>query len=83
MNTENIAKHLRVLWRTDRIIADIRLRHMLIGLGMRAFSGITVGLFGAAIGIHWSLGLSAAVLMALLITLFRRASRAGPPAGAT
>jgi MFS family permease len=43
------------------------------GLGMRAFSGITVGLFGAAIGIHWSLGLSAVVLLALLLILHRRA----------
>jgi MFS family permease len=41
-------------------------------LGMRAFSGITVGLFGAAIGIHWSLGLSAAVLLAFLLVLHRR-----------
>jgi MFS family permease len=45
------------------------------GLGMRAFSGITVGLFGAAIGIHWSLGLSAAVLLALLVLLYHRAAR--------
>jgi MFS family permease len=45
------------------------------GLGMRAFSGITVGLFGAAIGIHWSLGLSAALLLALLLVLDRRAAR--------
>jgi MFS family permease len=43
------------------------------GLGMRAFSGITVGLLGAAIGIHWSLGLSAAVLLSLLLVLHRRA----------
>jgi MFS family permease len=42
------------------------------GLGMRAFSGITIGLLGAAIGIHWSLGLSAAVLLALLLVLHRR-----------
>ena len=47
------------------------------GLGMRAFSGITVGLLGAAIGIHWSLGLSAAVLLALLIALYRRTMRNG------
>jgi MFS family permease len=47
------------------------------GLGMRAFSGITVGLFGAAIGIHWSLGLSAVVLLALLLTLLRRATQDG------
>jgi MFS family permease len=44
------------------------------GLGMRAFSGITVGLLGAAIGIHWSLGLSAAVLLAFLLILHRRAA---------
>lgn len=52
---------------------DIRGRvvglYNMAGLGMRAFSGITVGVSGAAIGIHWSLGLSAAVLLALLILL--------------
>jgi MFS family permease len=31
--------------------------------GLRAGSGFTVGLLGAAIGIHWSLGLSAAALL--------------------
>ncbi|WP_028181888.1 MULTISPECIES: MFS transporter [Bradyrhizobium] len=45
------------------------------GLGMRAFSGITVGLFGAAIGIHWSLGLSALLLLALLCLLYGRATK--------
>jgi predicted MFS family arabinose efflux permease len=30
--------------------------------GLRAGSGFTVGLFGAAVGIHWSLGLSAGAL---------------------
>jgi MFS family permease len=49
------------------------------GLGMRAFSGITVGLFGAAIGIHWSLGVSAAVLLAFLLVLYRRAAKSGSP----
>jgi hypothetical protein len=33
VNSENIVRNLRVLWRTDRIIADIRMRHLLIGLG--------------------------------------------------
>jgi hypothetical protein len=47
------------------------------GLGMRAFSGITVGLLGAAIGKHWSLGLSAAVLLAFLLILHRRAVKYG------
>jgi MFS family permease len=32
--------------------------------GLRFGSGITVGLFGAIVGIHWSLGLSAAALCA-------------------
>lgn len=45
MNTENVVKHLRVLWRTDRIIADIRLRHLLIGLGLRAFAAL-IAAFG-------------------------------------
>jgi MFS family permease len=61
--------------------ADIRGRvvglYSMAGLGMRAFSGITVGLLGAAIGIHWSLGLSAAVLSAFLFVLNRRAARNG------
>lgn len=47
------------------------------GLGMRAFSGITVGLAGAAIGIHWSLGASAAVLLVFLLFLYGRVARAG------
>jgi MFS family permease len=59
--------------------ADIRGRVVglfnMAGLGMRAFSGITVGLFGAAIGIHWSLGLSATVLLALLVVLHYRAAK--------
>lgn len=50
------------------------------GLGMRAFSGITIGVAGAAIGIHWSLGLSAAVLLALLCLLYGRAARKPSPA---
>ena len=45
MNTENVVKHLRVLWRTDRIIADIRMRHMLTGMGLRAFAAL-IAAFG-------------------------------------
>lgn len=45
MNTENVVKHLRILWRTDRIIADIRMRHMLVGLGLRAFAAL-IAAFG-------------------------------------
>lgn len=43
MNTENVVKNLRVLWRTDRIIAEIRMRHLLVGLGLRAFAALIAG----------------------------------------
>jgi MFS family permease len=39
-------------------------------LGMRAFSGVTVGLVGNAIGIHWSLALSAGALWIAVSSLF-------------
>ena len=47
MNTENLVKHLRVLWRTDKIIADIRMRHLLAGLGLRAFAALIAAFAGA------------------------------------
>jgi MFS family permease len=56
--------------------APANLRGRLIGLfhmssnGMRAFSGVTVGVLGGFIGVHWSLGLSAAALLAVTIGLF-------------
>jgi hypothetical protein len=37
--------------------------------GLRAFSGVTVGMLGAAIGIHSSLALSALVLLLFTSTL--------------
>jgi len=40
VNSENVVKQLRALWRTDRIIAEIRMRHMLVGLGLRAFAAL-------------------------------------------
>ena len=45
MNTENLVKHLRELWRTDRIIADLKMRHLLVGLGLRAFAAL-IAAFG-------------------------------------
>ena len=36
-------------------------------LGLRAFSGVTVGLFGSLIGIHLSLALAAGLLLTLIV----------------
>ena len=55
--------------------APAHLRGRLIGLyqmsnnGLRAFSGITVGLLGSLIGIHWSLALSAVLLLGVTVVL--------------
>jgi MFS family permease len=38
-------------------------------LGLRAFSGVSVGLLGSLIGVHWSLALSAIVMFAVATTL--------------
>jgi MFS family permease len=62
--------------------APAHLRGRLIGLfhmshnGFRAFSGVTVGILGAVIGIHWSLALSALVLLAVIIALLGFSLRA-------
>jgi MFS family permease len=63
--------------------APVAIRGRVIGLyamsalGMRTFSGLTVGLGGAAIGIHASLGVSAAVLLAVLALGFMLARTKG------
>jgi hypothetical protein len=40
--------------------------------GMRMFSGITVGIAGGLIGIHYSLSLSAALLLIAIVVLLGR-----------
>jgi len=59
--------------------ADMRGRAIgvfnMFAAGMRTFSGITVGLVGASIGIHWSLAASAAVLFIVIGTLMRAGLR--------
>ena len=58
-----------------QIHAPAHIRGRVIGLynmsslGLRAFAGVTVGLMGSLIGIHWSLALSAAALLAIIIGL--------------
>jgi hypothetical protein len=51
--------------------------------GLRAFSGVTVGVVGGLIGIHWSLALSSMILLAVTISLFAFAAqkRAGAEIG--
>jgi membrane protein implicated in regulation of membrane protease activity len=91
VNSENLIKNLRVLWRADRIIADIRTRHMLVGLGLRAFAALIAG-FGLlmlelsayfALVQIWSAILAAAILgvvnFVIAAVLFVIAGR--PPAG--
>jgi putative superfamily III holin-X len=91
LNSENIVKNLRVLWRADRIIAEIRMRHMLIGLGLRAFAAL-IAAFGLlmlelsayfALVQIWSAILAAAILggvnFVIAAILFMIAAR--PPSG--
>jgi MFS family permease len=49
------------------------------GLGMRTFSGITVGLGGSLLGIHWALAASAGALLVLIALLFFAAGFASRP----
>jgi hypothetical protein len=59
-----------------QLMAPANLRGRLIGLfnmssmGLRAFSGLTVGVVGGLIGVHWSLALSAIALLAVTVALF-------------
>jgi MFS family permease len=48
-------------------------------LGLRVGSGVTVGVLGSVIGIHWALGLSAAALFAVMLVLLAYAGGGTPP----
>jgi 4-amino-4-deoxy-L-arabinose transferase-like glycosyltransferase len=91
VNTENVVKHLRVLWRTDRIIADLRMRHLLVGLGLRAFAAL-IAAFGLlmlelaayfALVQYWNAISAAAILgvVNFVIAGILFAIAAKPPAG--
>jgi MFS family permease len=63
--------------------AEIRGRvigvYSMAALGMRTFSGVTIGVIGGFIGIHYSLALSAVVLAALVATLLSLTVRTKVP----
>jgi MFS family permease len=58
-----------------QLLAPPALRGRVVGLytmssaGMRAWSGLTVGMLGGFIGINWSLGLSGAILLAIALAM--------------
>jgi MFS family permease len=43
--------------------------HNMADLGLRSFSGLTVGFGGSLIGIHWSLGVSATLLFVVVVVM--------------
>ncbi len=67
-----------------QVLAPPRIRGRVVGLfntailGLRAGSGVTVGVVGALVNVHWSLELSAAAVVAVALALLVRESRAQP-----
>jgi MFS family permease len=65
-----------------QVLAPPRLRGRIVGLfntallGLRAGSGLTVGVLGAVIDVHWSLALSAAAVVVMAAVLLAREARA-------
>jgi hypothetical protein len=65
-----------------QLLAPPHVRGSVVGLfitatlGLRAGSGVTVGVLGAIINVHWSLGLSAAAVVATSLVLLARETRA-------
>jgi len=61
-----------------QVLAPPRIRGSVVGLfntamlGLRAGSGVTVGVLGAIINVHWSLALSSAVVVLIAVILFVR-----------
>lgn len=92
MNVEGIIRNLRVLWRADRIIAEIQLRRLLVSTAMRSFAALFAA-FGilmlelaayfaliqiwTAIAAAVALGVFNLLLAGLILLVASRAARAG------
>jgi MFS family permease len=69
-----------------QLLAPAEKRGRIVGVytmasnGLRAGSGLSIGLVGGVIGIHWSLGLSALVLAVLVVALLWNTERAAATA---
>jgi sugar phosphate permease len=67
-----------------QLLAPARVRGTVVGLfntailGLRAGSGVTVGILGALISVEWSLALSAAVVVATSLALLSYELRRSP-----
>ena len=64
-----------------QVLAPARVRGRIVGLfnasllGLRAGSGVTIGVLGAVIGVHWSLALSAGAVVVIALGLLVRETR--------
>jgi membrane protein implicated in regulation of membrane protease activity len=91
VSTENVVKQLRVLWRTDRMITELRMRHLLVGMGLRALAALiaTFGLLMLELAAYfaliqiWSAIAAAAMLGAInfAIAAILLVAAGRPPAG--
>jgi hypothetical protein len=65
-----------------QLLAPAALRGHVVGLfntamlGLRAGSGLTIGVLGAVIGVHWSLALSAAAVVTIALAMLARGAGA-------
>jgi hypothetical protein len=73
MSAENIIKSLRVLWRADRIIAEIQLRRMAVGLAAKAFAALfaAFGLLMLELASYFALvQVTTAIVAAIVLGVF-------------